>query len=609
MRRALLVYPEFPTSYWSEKYALEFIGCKAAFPPLGLLTLATFFPPQYELKLIDMNVEPLTDAHLEWADCVFVSAMIVQQDSFRKVVARANGMGKRVVAGGPLPTSCHDELKGVDHFLLGEVEDFFHEFLSDLERGEPKAFYSGGCDTKGAPKRPDMSSLSPPRFDLINIRAYGSMSLQYSRGCPFDCEFCDITSLYGRVPRTKAPQQIIAELDVLYAQGWRGTVFLVDDNFIGNKRNVRQLLPFIKEWQVRHEFPFSFYTEASVNLADSDDLMGDMVDAGFDMVFLGIETPNPEALRKTNKGQNVKEGNEHHLMQAVRKIQHAGMEVSAGFILGLDGDGEGAFDAQIQFITEAGIPTAMVGLLTPIRGTALYARYEKEGRLLARSGGDNVNCDLTYVPEMDPDFLVTGYKRVLASLYDRSLKNYFERCYTLLQHWSPRPFRNRRLGWREYMAFVKTLFRQGLSRQGPAYISFLYRAVKIRPNLIGEAVRLAIMGYHYQKVTSQKILVNDFHQFLDRERQRLVDLMAELNRLGSGHLADLRQHLARLSQEIEDRYYAVHADFRFSLKGALEAFERGLRTHLANYADFTAELQSLLASKVLQPSPERTAVD
>jgi len=354
MRNALLVYPDYPPSHWGIDYALEMFGAKAAFPPLGLLTVAAMFPAQYDLRVVDMNASPLEDSDLEWADMVFTSTMIVQQESLRTVIERCNHAGVPVVAGGPFPTACHEEIEGVDHFVLDEAEETLARFLQDLAAGRAKPIYR-------EPRKPDVTRTPIPRFDLIELSDYRFMCLQFSRGCPFDCEFCDITKLYGRVARTKSPEQMIDEFETLYRLGWRGSLFLADDNFIGNKRDALKLLPAITQWQRTRGYPFRLFTEASVNLARMDSVLDAMIEAGFDRVFLGIETPNPKALAITKKPQNFSSREPDYLLNTVRKIQHKGMQVMGGFILGLDGDDERVFGSQIQFIQEAGIPMALVG--------------------------------------------------------------------------------------------------------------------------------------------------------------------------------------------------------------------------------------------------------
>src|SRR5207253_2443462 len=325
---ALLIYPEFPDTFWSFRHALKFIGKKSAFPPLGLLTISSMLPKCWNRRLIDMNLRPLTTADMKWADVVFASAMYVQKKSLKEVINLCKAEGKTVVMGGPYASMGLNDAIGADHGFVGEVETTFPGFLEDFERGEAKAVYQ-------APERPALALTPIPDFALAELGQYSDMSVQYSRGCPFNCEFCDIIEIYGRVPRTKSNRQILAELDALYSLGWRGTVFIVDDNFIGNKKNVRRLLPELADWQKRHDYPFTLLTEASVNLADDEPLLESMRQSGFRRVFLGIETPVEESLKEAQKSQN--RGN---LLDSVKRIQSYGMEVMAGFIVGFDNDPE-----------------------------------------------------------------------------------------------------------------------------------------------------------------------------------------------------------------------------------------------------------------------------
>ncbi|HQL83885.1 MAG TPA: radical SAM protein, partial [Spirochaetota bacterium] len=359
-RKILLVYPEIPATYWSFKYVMPFVGHKSLMPPLGLITVAAMLPEDYDLRLIDMNIQELNGEDITAADLVFVSAMIVQKESFHKVVRMCNRYGVPVVAGGPYPTTGHESIRGVDHFVLNEGEITLPRFIADLEAGRPQKIYRD--ETK-----PDITKTPPPRFDLLDLGAYGSMAVQSSRGCPFNCEFCDIIEMFGRVPRYKLPEQFIREMDLLYETGYRGSLFIVDDNFIGNKKKVRELLDHIIEWQKSRNYPFSLYTEASINLAEDDGLLDRMVAAGLDMVFIGIETPVQETLEHTNKMQNTKSD----IIESISKIQEKGIEVMGGFIVGFDTDPENIFDLQIEFIQKAGIPLAMIGTLIALPGTQL----------------------------------------------------------------------------------------------------------------------------------------------------------------------------------------------------------------------------------------------
>ena len=379
--KVLLVYPEFPDTYWSFRHALSFEGKRSAFPPLGLLTISSMLPNSWDKRLIDMNVETLSVNDIEWADLVFVSAMIVQKDSLDEVIALCKKHGKRVAVGGPFVSTSAEKMPDADHIFIGEAETTLPEFIKDLEKNTTKSIYE-------ADERPSLLETPVPDFGLIDINNYSSMSVQYSRGCPFQCEFCDIIEIYGRVPRTKSSDQILAELDALRSTGWRGMVFIVDDNFIGNKRHVRKLLPELVEWNSKNKYPFSFFTEASVNLAEDDALLGSMQEAGFRRVFLGIETPVEESLKEAQKGQNTRRG----LLESVSRIQSYGMEVMAGFIVGFDNDPEDIFERQRSFISNSGIPLAMVGLLTALPDTQLWRRLEREGRLIEESSGNNTDC-------------------------------------------------------------------------------------------------------------------------------------------------------------------------------------------------------------------------
>ena len=558
MPNALLIYPEHPPTYWGMKSALEIIGKKSAFPPLGLLTIAAMFPPEYNLRLVDLNVTTLQDEDLEWADIAFTSTMIVQRVSLQIVVEQCKRAGVPVVAGGPHPTTFHEEIEGVDHFVLDEVEETFPQFLQDLGKGSAKAMYR-------EPRKPDITRTPIPRFDLIDMNNYHTIGLQFSRGCPFDCEFCDITKLYGRVARTKTPAQMVEEFELIYRLGWRGQVFLVDDNFIGNKRDAMKLLPVIGEWQKAHGYPFSLCTEASVNLARLDALMEAMVEAGFDTVFLGIETPNPEALIKTKKPQNLSKRDENYLFNAVRKIQNTGMQVQGGFILGLDGDDESVFDAQISFIQETGIPVAAIYLLTALKGTDMYHRLETENRLLDVSVGTS-SMTLNFQPEMDPSVLIDGYQRVTTTLYDPSLESYFQRCLTLIEHLKPVPHLSKPKTQMAVYADIMGLRRLLSEHQLPAYLRFIAEVSKRHPRMLPKAIDLAAQGYHFEKFTRQQVAINDFKRALDAE---LALFERELPQ-GQQDIQDSRQ---QMFERIEKRYESFPVEFRYTGDGIDDSLE------------------------------------
>ncbi|MGH7965001.1 MAG: B12-binding domain-containing radical SAM protein, partial [Candidatus Binatia bacterium] len=404
--KTLLVNPEFPDTYWSFRHALSFEGKRSAFPPLGLLTVSALLPRSWERRLVDLNVRPLKSADIEWADLIFATAMLVQKESLRSVVQRCKERGKRVVIGGPYVTTSMADFPEADHIFLGEAETTLPQFVQDVERGEAGRLYQ-------AAERPPLSLTPIPDFGLADLKRYSAMSVQYSRGCPFQCEFCDIIEIYGRLPRTKSSEQMLAELDALRNAGWRGSVFIVDDNFIGNKRNVKRLLPELAEWQERNGRPFTFITEASVNLAEDDELLEGMRRAGFRRVFLGIETPVAESLKETRKTQNMR----GDLLDSVKKIQSYGLEVMGGFIVGFDNDPEDIFERQVNFIRDSAIPLAMVGLLTALPDTQLWRRLKQEGRLLTESSGNNTSDALNFVPKMDPARLIAGYQSIMRTLY------------------------------------------------------------------------------------------------------------------------------------------------------------------------------------------------
>lgn len=487
--KVLLVYPEFPDTYWSFRHALSFEGKRSAFPPLGLLTVAAMLPAEWECRLVDMNVRALKAADIEWADLVFASAMIVQKESLQSVVEMGKARGKRVVVGGPYVSTSAEEMPDADHIFVGEAETTLPEFLADLERGELKRFYQAG-------ERPALTATPVPQFHLADLERYSAMSVQYSRGCPFQCEFCDIIEIYGRVPRTKTNAQLLAELDALRELGWRGLVFIVDDNFIGNKRNVKKLLPELLEWSERHGRPFSFITEASVNLAEDDALLEMMRRANFRRVFLGIETPVEESLKEAQKGQNTR----RDLLDSVRKIQSYGMEVMAGFIVGFDSDPEDIFERQINFIRESAIPLAMVGLLTALPDTQLWRRLKREGRLLKESSGNNTESSLNFIPQMDKALLVEGYKRILNTIY--SPAEYYQRALDCLSHLTQGAEPRRTTLFADVKAFARIAVTLGVrDRARREFWRYMKNTLTSHRRNFAHAVTLAAMGYHFRKLT------------------------------------------------------------------------------------------------------------
>jgi radical SAM superfamily enzyme YgiQ (UPF0313 family) len=488
--KILLVYPRYPDTFWSFRHALRIIAKQATFPPLGLLTVAEMLPRDWDKKLVDMNAATLTDKDIKWADYVFISAMIVQRDSVKEVIRRCKKLGAKTVAGGPLFTSEYEEFQDIDHLVLNEAESTLPLFLEDLIKGSAKRIYTSS-------ERPDISKTPVPMWSLLNTKKYTTMSIQYSRGCPFDCEFCDIIVLNGNRPRTKTKEQLLAELDALYHRGWRETVFLVDDNFIGNKRKLKEeILPAMVKWQKAKKFPFGFLTEASINLADDEELMQLMIAAGFDTVFIGIESPNEESLVECNKNQNIN----RDLIASVKKIQNYGMQVHGGFILGFDSDPDSIFKSQLNFIQKSGIVTAMVGLLNAPRGTRLYQRLKKENRLLENVSGDNTDGSMNFVPKMGREKLINGYRHVLTTIY--SSKQYYKRVKIFLKEYKPRKRKGLpQLRFWHVRALMRSMWVLGvLERDRWYYWRFFISTLLKRPRSFPMSMAFAVYGFHFRTV-------------------------------------------------------------------------------------------------------------
>jgi radical SAM superfamily enzyme YgiQ (UPF0313 family) len=484
--KILLVNPSIPLTFWSFKNALKFISKKALLPPLGLLTVAAMLPRNWETKLVDMGTTKLRDRDIRWADYVFITAMQIQQKSADQVIERCRNIGAKVVAGGPLFTSLPEQYVHVDHLVLKEAELTLPLFIRDLQKGCPRKVYN-------THEKADLSETPIPLWNLIDMKKYALMCIQYSRGCPFDCDFCDVTKLFGHKIRTKTADQVLDELESLYSLGWRHEVFFVDDNFIGNKTRLKtELLPAIIGWMKRRQYPFLFNTQASINLADDEELRDLMVQAGFDCVFVGIETPDQDSLTECNKVQN--KGRD--LVACVKRIQRSGMQVQGGFILGFDSDKASAFDSLIQFIQRSGVVTAMVGLLNAPRGTKLYRRLATENRLLKEATGDNTDLSMNFVPKMQIEDLLKGYKKVVCTVY--SPRNYYERVMTFLREY--KPGKNNRVRFRicDIKALLKSIWHLGIMSEGRLYYWRLIFWSLRRPRYFHLAVTLAIHGFHFR---------------------------------------------------------------------------------------------------------------
>jgi radical SAM superfamily enzyme YgiQ (UPF0313 family) len=497
MMNVLLIYPDYPDTFWSFKHALKFISKKATEPPLGLLTTASLLPWEWEKKLIHMKVTPLRDKHLDWADMVFISAMSIQQSSARQVIDRCKKKGVKVVAGGPLFTTAYDQFPEVDHLILNEAEITLPQFLEDLKMGTPKPIYKS--DTYA-----DITTTPTPSWELIKMKNYATMGIQYSRGCPFHCDFCNISALYGHDIRTKSKTQVLTELDALYAHGWRGGVFFVDDNFIGNKRKLKtDILPAMIHWMQQKNYPFSFKTEASINLADDDHLLSLMVKAGFDSVFVGIETPNENSLAECNKIQNKN----RDMVASVKKMQDAGLQVDAGFIVGFDNDLPNTFVSLVNFIKDSRIITAMVGLLNAPRGSKLYNRMHSEGRLIKEISGDNTDLSMNFIPKMDKQILINGYKSIINNIY--APKEYYKRVKNFLRESIPLPKKAFSLQMGHVKALIKSVVRLGIvGRERIHFWNLFFWTLIKQPKQFPRAITFAIYGFHFRKIFKSSLQLN-----------------------------------------------------------------------------------------------------
>jgi radical SAM superfamily enzyme YgiQ (UPF0313 family) len=485
----LLVNPTYPDTFWSFRHALKFISKRAVFPPLGLLTVASMLPASWEKRLADLNVQKLDETDLRWADYVFLGGMSIQRDSVRSIIERCKAQKKKIVAGGPLFTAFPEEFAEVDHLVLNEAELTLPPFLADLRNGRARHLYqsAGWADVTATPV---------PAWQLVNRKYYSSMNIQYSRGCPYDCEFCDITVLYGRTPRTKSKEQMLAELEGLYSFGWRGDVFFVDDNFIGNKVKLKkEILPAVIDWMVRRNRPFAFNTEASINLADDEELMELMVTAGFNTVFVGIESPNEESLNECKKIPN----RNRNLIASIKKIHRRGLQIQGGFIVGFDNDPGAIFQRLIDFIQESGIVTAMVGLLNAPKGTRLYKRLLNEGRLLKAMSGDNTDLSMNFIPKMNADALLEGYRSVLETIY--APKHYYARVKQFLRTYHPPQTAAVRIKLSHIKALVKSTVLLGvIGKERVQYWKLFFWSLFLRPRVFPLAITFSIYGFHYRKI-------------------------------------------------------------------------------------------------------------
>jgi radical SAM superfamily enzyme YgiQ (UPF0313 family) len=489
----LLLYPEFPDTFWSFKHAVKFVSKTASNPPLGLLTVAALLPKHWNKRLVDLNVHPLTTRDLQWADLAMISAMDVQRDSVTRLIARCKMAGVEIAAGGPLFTEDYQSFSDVDYFILNEGEITIPQFINDFEKGVPQAVYSTS-------EYADITQTPMPLWELINPKVYDSMPVQFSRGCPYNCEFCNVTALLGHRPRTKTARQLVAELDRLYAIGWRRNIFLVDDNFIGNKRVLKEeVLPALIEWR-KGKVGCLFITEASINMADDEQLMDMMARAGFVSIFIGIETPDEDSLTECHKSQN----RHRDLIQDIHTLQHRGFQVMGGFIVGFDSDTPSIFERQIQFIQKSGIVTAMVGLLQAPLNTELFRRLQAAGRINTTFTGNNTDGTSNIIPLMDATVLMNGYRHLLDQIYSPAL--FYRRVKTFLAEFRPNKA-TVTLDWPEILAFFRSIWHLGiLGEERWEYWKLVAWTIFTHPAHFAMAITLSIYGYHFRKVSQLHVL-------------------------------------------------------------------------------------------------------
>ena len=485
----LLVYPKCPDSFWSFTHALKFISKKAAIPPLGLITVSAMLPDTWQKRLVDLNISALQTSDIQWADYVFISAMYIQKESVNKVIIESKKWNKKIVAGGPLFTQEHVNYPDVDHFILNEAEITMPLFLADLNTGQPQRIYA-------TDEFADLTQTPVPDYHLLSINDYASMNLQVTRGCPYSCDFCEITSLLGNKVRMKDPQQIITELETLYSLNWRGTVSIVDDNFIGNKKKSKEsLLPAMRKWMHKHSYPFTFNAQTSINLADDKELLTLMVETGFRSTFIGIETPVKLSLQACNKVQNKN----RDLLLSVKKIQSAGMQVSGGFIVGFDTDTSSVFQRQIDFIQQSGIVSAMVGLLNAPKNTRLYEQLAVEKRITEEATGNNTDLTMNFKPKMNYHDLLDGYKSIIRNIY--SIKPYYKRLRQLLSNYKRNSNGRAKIDLSTIKGLIKSVFVIGIVNKGRReYWKLIMWTLIHRPGSMVEALTYTVYGYHFRTV-------------------------------------------------------------------------------------------------------------
>ncbi|MDO8517142.1 MAG: B12-binding domain-containing radical SAM protein [Nanoarchaeota archaeon] len=590
--KVLPIFPRFPLTFWGFQKSLPYVGKKATMPPTGLATILAMLPKEFEpQRIIDLNVEKLEDKDIKNSDIIFTSSMIIQENSHNEILDRAHFYGKKVVAGGPFPSSYPERNEKADYIVAGEAEITFNAFLEDFLQGKAKRVYTeegvikSGRNSSLLTKnnKPLLETTPIPRWDLLNLNQYNSPAIQYSRGCPYNCEFCDITKLFGREPRTKTPKQMLLELDAVHEQGYTGSIFIVDDNFIGNKKNVRQLLPEIIKWQKEKDYPFSFFTEASMELAwdENKDILEQMVSAKFNQVFLGIESTDLDALTKINKKQNLKMSQ----AESIKRIQNAGLEATGGFIIGLDGEKPEVFDQLYNFIQTSGIVVPMSGLLTVLKGTNLYNRLVKEDRMITESTGNNThNLAFNFKPQLDERFLIEGYKKLLQKLFEP--KNYYERCRILQDNIGEINTRNR-MNLEGLTAFAKSLNNHLVSRGGFEYLKYITRTAIKNPRYFPEAITHAIKLEHFREITKETIKSDDYNYKIESLYDKFKKKTEQISLKYSDDFQKQYEKVSNIAENLkksaEKKYLAIHEDFRGNAKKVLDDFQLRINGELEKY--------------------------
>lgn len=604
-----MVYPEYRTpTFWSFREALKIVNKRANMPPYGLISIAGMLPENFHVKLYDENIRPIRDHELVQADLVMASAMIVQKDSLLDLIARCNKFGKPIIVGGPLINTGFDDIPNADHYFIGEAEQGLSQFIADFQAGKAKKAYGHVVDESKASRirahfkndctlivgeRPALTAMSLPRFDLLDHAQYGSMAVQFSRGCPVGCEFCDIWTQYGRKPRTKDVARLLAELDAIRSLGYCGPVFIVDDNFIGNKKVVKtELLPALIEWQREAGYPFCFFTEATITLGNDDELLSLMNNAGFDMVFVGIETPHEQSLLESNKGLNTDRKNHQTaamLLAQIEKIQRAGMEVSTGLIVGFDSEPANIDGIMGEFIQQANIPVAMAGLLTALPETDLEKRLQQEGRLRSLSSGNNTHgFELNFESKRREADIIATYKRLLNQLYDRKLERYFARCEGLLDRMAANSRGARRTNNGGIFDLFRSFRHMLPTSYGWNYLRFLTRQMIKNPRTFPEAVTLGIKGAHLAHITRWAIEAHELSTYCDQVLGQLDEygrsvkksyrhgrtLLDQICRRKAAALRDVRHRVRNFKLEPRDAATARYDSFVREVHSRFEPIER-----------------------------------